>query len=110
MLVCPEITNPGWVAHSADGAHLTPVVVNGWQQGWVVPAGTGGTITLTFPSNGLYRAGLGWGLALLPLLALLALVRPRREVVDEPARPWRLPPTMAAGVVLAAGGLLTGSP
>jgi arabinofuranan 3-O-arabinosyltransferase len=108
VLVVPESVNPGWVAHTADGTQLTPVVVNGWQQGWVVPAGTGGTITLTFPSNGLYRAGLGWGLALLPLLALLALVRPRREVVDEPARPWRLPPTMAAVAVLAAGWLIAG--
>ena len=108
VLVVPESVNPGWLAHTADGTRLTPVVVNGWQQGWVLPAGTGGTITLTFPSNGLYRAGLGWGLALLPLLALLALLRPRREVVDEPARPWRLPPTMAAVAVLAAGWLIAG--
>ncbi len=113
VLVVPESVNPGWVAHTADGTQLTPVVVNGWQQGWVLPAGEGGTvttITLTFPSNGLYRAGLGWGLALLPLLALLALVRPRREVVDEPARPWRLPPTVAAVAVLAAGWLIAGIP
>ena len=79
MLVVPESVNPGWVARTADGTRLTPVIVNGWQQGWVVPAGTGGTITLTFTSNGLYRAGLGWGLALLPLLVLLALLRPRRR-------------------------------
>jgi arabinofuranan 3-O-arabinosyltransferase len=108
VLVVPESVNPGWVAHTADGTQLTPVVVNGWQQGWVLPAGTGGTITLTFPSNALYRAGLGWGLALLPLLALLALVRPRREVVDEPAEPWRLPPTVATVAMLAAGWLIAG--
>jgi arabinofuranan 3-O-arabinosyltransferase len=108
VLVVPESINPGWVAHTRDGAQLAPVVVNGWQQGWVLPAGTGGTITLTFPSNGPYRAGLGWGLALLPLLALLALVRPRRQVVDEPARPWRPPPAVAAVTVLAAGWLIAG--
>ena len=108
VLVVPESVNPGWVAHAADGTQLTPVVINGWQQGWVLPAGTGGMITLTFPSNSLYRAGLGWGLALLPLLALLALVRPRREVVDKPARPWRPPPIMAALAVLAAGWLIAG--
>ena len=45
-------------AHRADGARLTPVAVNGWQQGWVVPPGTEGTVTLTFASNSLYRAGL----------------------------------------------------
>ena len=100
--------NPGWVAHTADGTRLTPVVVNGWQQGWVLPAGTSGVVTLTFPSNALYRAGLFWGLALLPLLALLALLRPRREVDDEPARPWRLPTAAAAVAVLGAGWLISG--
>jgi arabinofuranan 3-O-arabinosyltransferase len=108
VLVVPESVNPGWVAHTADGTRLTPIVVNGWQQGWVLPKGTGGTITLTFPSNNLYRAGLGWGLALLPLLALLALVRPRQEVVDEPARPWRLPSALATVAVLGAGWLIAG--
>jgi arabinofuranan 3-O-arabinosyltransferase len=108
VLVVPESVNPGWVAHTADGTRLTPIVVNGWQQGWVLPKGAGNTITLTFPSNSLYRAGLGWGLALLPLLALLALVRPRREVVDEPARPWRLPSAVATVAVLGAGWLIAG--
>ena len=109
VLVVPESVNPGWVAHTADGTTLTPVVVNGWQQGWVLPAGAGGTITLTFPSNGLYRAGLGWGLALLPLLALLALVRPRRESVDEPARPWHPPAAAVTVAVLGAGWLIAGA-
>ena len=35
VLVVPESINPGWTAHSADGAALTPITVNGWQQGWV---------------------------------------------------------------------------
>jgi arabinofuranan 3-O-arabinosyltransferase len=108
VLVVPESVNPGWQAHTADGTRLAPVVVNGWQQGWVLPAGTGGTITLTFPSNHLYRAGLFWGLALLPLLALLALMRPRQEVVDEPVRPWRPPPAIATVAVLGAGWLISG--
>ncbi|EUA43057.1 putative membrane protein [Mycobacterium xenopi 3993] len=60
------------MARTGDGTRLTPVAVNGWQQGWVVPAGTAGTITLTFVSNSLYRTGLLGGLALLPVLALLA--------------------------------------
>ena len=108
VLVVPESVNPGWVAHTADGTRLTPVVVNGWQQGWVLPAGRSGVVTLTFPSNALYRAGLFWGLALLPLLALLALLRPRREVDDEPAHPWRLPTAAAAVAVLATGWLISG--
>jgi arabinofuranan 3-O-arabinosyltransferase len=77
VLVIPESINPGWVARTGTGARLTPVAVNGWQQGFVVPAGSPGTITLTFASNSLYRAGLAVGLSLLPLLALLAAATPR---------------------------------
>jgi arabinofuranan 3-O-arabinosyltransferase len=108
VLVVPESVNPGWIAQSPNGTRLTPIVVNGWQQGWVVPAGTAGTITLTFPSNAPYRAGLGWGLALLPVLALLALARPRRRADDAPARPWRVPPIAGAIAALASGWLISG--
>ncbi len=108
VLVVPESVNPGWIAHTGDGTRLTPVTVNGWQQGWVLPAGTGGTITLTFASNSLYRAGLGGGLALLPLLALLALLPARRPPRDDPpSRPWTLGPLAATGV-LAAGAVIAG--
>ena len=83
VLVVPESVNPGWTARTADGTRLTPVVVNGWQQGWVIPAGTDGTITLAFDSNALYRAGLVGGLALLPVLILLALLPVRRPRAPE---------------------------
>jgi arabinofuranan 3-O-arabinosyltransferase len=98
VLVVPESVNPGWVARSSDGASLTPVIVNGWQQGWVVPAGEQGTITLSFPSNSTYRAGLAIGLCLLPLLLLMALVPARRAAsalpaaLPSPALPAALPP------------------
>ncbi len=107
VLVIPESVNPGWVARTATGARLTPVAVNGWQQGWVVPAGDPGTITLTFASNGLYRAGLALGLALLPLLAALAWWRRDRDDDDPPARPWA-PGAWAAGGVLAAAAVIAG--
>ncbi len=88
VLVVPESINPGWVAHTSDGTRLTPVAVNGWQQGWVVPAGTSGTITLTFAPNSLYRAGLAGGLALLPLLALMAWwPQPTSASLRSPPRP-----------------------
>ena len=103
VVVVPESVNPGWVARTPDGATLTPVIVNGWQQGWVVPAGATGTITLGFASNGPYRVGLVGGLALLPLLVLLALVPPRRPEAAEPAAaPWS--PGALAGVGLMAVG------
>jgi len=108
ILVVPESVNPGWVAHTPDGATLTPIVVNGWQQGWVVPAGTQGAITLSFGSNATYRAGLFGGLALLPLLFLLAVVPARRPVApDPPAQPWS-PGLLAGAGLLAAGALIAG--
>jgi arabinofuranan 3-O-arabinosyltransferase len=108
VLVIPESINPGWVARTSTGARLTPVAVNGWQQGWVVPAGNPGTITLTFASNSLYRTGLAVGLALLPVLALLALWRTRRRPADDPpAAPWT-PGPWAAVAVLMAGTVIAG--
>ncbi|OYV24197.1 MAG: hypothetical protein B7W97_00695, partial [Mycobacterium sp. 20-66-4] len=72
------------------------------------PAGDPGTITLTFASNSLYRAGLALGLALLPLLAMLALWRTRRgHTEDAPAQPWP-PGAWAAAPVLAAGAVIAG--
>ena len=108
VLVVPESINPGWVAHTRAGTRLTPVAVNGWQQGWVVPAGTSGTVTLTFAPNSLYRAGLAGGLALLPLLALMAWWPQRRPPRDGPAaRPWA-PGPWAAVAVLTAGAVIAG--
>ena len=109
VLVVTESVNPGWTARSGDGTRLTPVVVNGWQQGWVVPAGTDGTVTLTFASNALYRAGLAGGLALLPVLILLALVPVRRpRAPDDPARPWQPWPLASGVALLAAGAVISG--
>ena len=112
VLVVPESINPGWVAHTGAGTRLTPVAVNGWQQGWVVPARTSGTITLTFAPNSLYRAGLAGGLVLLPLLALMTwwprARQPRTDDPDDPpARPWA-PGPWAAIAVLTAAAVIAG--
>lgn len=109
ILVVPESINPGWVAVTGSGTTLTPVTVNGWQQGWVLPPGTAGVITLTFPSNTGYRIGLAGGLALLPVLALLAFRRPRHRATETPVCPrapggWAVVPVVAAGAVI--GGAL----
>ena len=107
VLVVPESINAGWVAHTSTGDRLKPLAVNGWQQAWVVPAGTSGTITLSFAPNSLYRIGLAGGLALLPLLALLAWWPQRRRSTDPAARPWT-PGLWAAVPVLAAGAVIAG--
>jgi arabinofuranan 3-O-arabinosyltransferase len=109
VLVVPESINPGWIAHGPDGSQLTPVTVNGWQQGWVLPAGTAGAVTLTFPSNAPYRAGLIGGLALLPVLVLLAFFPVRRRPLQtEPAQAWRLGPVPAGVLAVAAGWVISG--
>jgi arabinofuranan 3-O-arabinosyltransferase len=109
LLVVPESINPGWVARTADGVELSPVTVNGWQQGWILPPGGAGTVTMTFDSNTVYRVGLFGGLALLPLLALLALWPVRRARPPSPAsRPWR-PGALTAGAgALAVGAVISG--
>ncbi|MCT1353088.1 DUF3367 domain-containing protein [Gordonia sp. p3-SID1431] len=99
LLVVPESTNPGWQAH-LDGTQLRPVVVDGWQQGWVVPAGAGGTIELTFRFDSLYRWALVIGLALMALLLVAAWwPSARRTRAGEPV----VVPS-GRGNVLAAGG------
>ena len=107
VIVVPESINPGWTATTDTGITLTPVPVNGWQQGWLVPAGTSGTVTLNFPSNALYRAGLAGGLALLPVLLLLALLPARRRVPDAPVRTWA-PGRWAFGAAVVVGAMISG--
>ncbi|HTM84899.1 MAG TPA: hypothetical protein VL179_08360, partial [Mycobacterium sp.] len=109
VLTVPESINPGWVARTQDGGRLVPVAVNGWQQGWVLPAGTDGPVTLTFGPNQMYRLGMAGGLALLPLLALLAWWPPRRtRSPGPPAQAWR-PGRRAVTVgALLVGTLISG--
>ncbi|GAB91388.1 DUF3367 domain-containing protein [Gordonia rhizosphera] len=119
ILVVPESTSPGWRA-SVDGAELRPIVVNGWQQGWVVPSGVGGTVSLTYRFDSLYRWSLGIGLGLVAVLLVLAWW-PRRtpraaapdtgSLVDGVTPAWVTPAwvTGAAAVGwLGASWLLTG--
>jgi arabinofuranan 3-O-arabinosyltransferase len=67
-----ENYNQGWAA-ALNGQPLTPVRLDGWQQGFVVPAGAGGTIMLTFRPAATYHLVLvGSALAVAILLALAA--------------------------------------
>ena len=75
-----ENYNPGWAA-ALNGQQLTPVRLDGWQQGFIVPAGAGGTITLTFRPTAAYHLVLIVSLlAAVLLLAVAAwsfIARPR---------------------------------
>jgi arabinofuranan 3-O-arabinosyltransferase len=107
-LALPEGFNDGWRA-TAYGRTLTPVRMDGWQQGWKLPPGDATEVTLTFgPGRTQDRLLLG-GLVAALLVLGLALVparRPTRLRPDPlpaaPGRWWRVAP------VAAAGGLLIG--
>jgi arabinofuranan 3-O-arabinosyltransferase len=104
LLAVSQNYNRGWKA-TLGGQTLEPVRIDGWQQGWLVPRGAAGTVTMTFTPDRAYRLGLlVGGMLLLGLLVLLAV--PGRRATRQPPvgqrRPlprWAL--TVAAAVVLA---------
>ncbi|WP_206038099.1 DUF3367 domain-containing protein [Rhodococcus sp. HNM0569] len=110
LLVVPESTNVGWKASAPDGSELVPVVVDGWQQGWVLPAGTHGTVTLEYTADTWYRGTVFGGLALLIPLLVSALWPSRRPRGHGAApRPWRSTLVALLGV-LATTGIVAGVP
>jgi arabinofuranan 3-O-arabinosyltransferase len=94
-----ENANAGWVA-TVEGHDLVPVVVDGWRQAWVIPAGTAGTVRLEFVPDTAYRRGLAVGLGAAVLLLLLLLLPVRR------AGPAPLT-ARGAGTVLAVAAVVT---
>ncbi|MEU1003273.1 DUF3367 domain-containing protein [Streptomyces tibetensis] len=78
-----ENFNDGWRA-TLNGKELTPVRLDGWQQGWRVPAGAGGEVTLSYEPATTYDAALiGSGVGIAVLLGL-ALWRRRAPNPDTP--------------------------
>lgn len=109
ILRVAESASEGWQAH-LDGRPLEATRIDGWQQGWVVPAGAEGRITLTFTSSRWQGLGIVLG-ALLGLAAIvfgLAPVLARRRAHLEPAGSWH--PAVAGGVGVVSAGLLIGLP
>jgi arabinofuranan 3-O-arabinosyltransferase len=107
-LVIPQNYNQGWVA-TLNGRTLDSVRIDGWQQGYVVPAGSSGTVQMTMASDSFFRLGLLLGALLLVLLVALALV-PSKGPTLEQSGPRRPPPfwVLSIGVVLVL--FLVGGP
>jgi arabinofuranan 3-O-arabinosyltransferase len=89
VLVVHENSNAGWQA-VLQGQTLRTVRVDGWQQGWLVPAGMSGVLELRYEPGTWYRAGL-----LLGLLAIVALLA--GAVLPGVSRRPPLQPTSARG-------------
>lgn len=63
--------NDGWEA-TLDGRALRALRVDGWAQGWHVPAGDGGTLRIVYAPHAGFRLTLVGGLVLLGLLLVAA--------------------------------------
>jgi arabinofuranan 3-O-arabinosyltransferase len=99
-----QTVNPGWTA-TLNGRQLAPVTLDGWQQAYVVPAGPGGTVTLTFaPATG-YHWLLGASVLALLVLIAGAVWPPRRGRARGAAvgDPGSGEPAARAGSVSPAG-------
>jgi arabinofuranan 3-O-arabinosyltransferase len=106
LLVVPENVNPGWVA-TLDGRELEPRTVDGWQQGYLLPAGAAGEVLLEFVPGPAYRAALVAGAAAVLLLIGL-LMLPARRSLPPPLGTRRRSGPVVVLAVLAGAALFGG--
>lgn len=110
LLVVRENANPGWAA-TLDGRPLESARPDGWQQGWVVPAGASGVVEMRMTLGPVYQAALLAGAAcVIVLFGLVVFVsrRSRGEVgapVAEADVPQGVQWTIVAAALVAAAGV-----
>ena len=101
VLLVRENFNGGWRA-TVNGKALRAVRIDGWQQGFAVPAGTSGLIKLTFAPQRPFVIGLLAGaVAVLAVIAMAFAPRRRTEPALAEVSDGRLPRIL----VLVLGGL-----
>ena len=112
IVATTENLNEGWTA-TLDGTMLTPIQVDGWRQGWRVPAGKAGTIELRYGPGTSQRVGLLIGLLAVLGLISAACIPARRTAADGRSwtppgpRPW---PSAAVYGLLVLAGVALGGP
>jgi arabinofuranan 3-O-arabinosyltransferase len=109
VLSLPQNINPGWRA-TLDGDVLPVRRIDGWQQGWLLPAGAAGTVRLEFTPTRTFDAVLvvGAALALLVGLAATPLAWSRRRTRRLPPLQSGRPGRIDLALVTVTAGLLTG--
>ncbi|GAA3822019.1 alpha-(1-_3)-arabinofuranosyltransferase [Streptomyces coacervatus] len=100
-----ENYNDGWKA-TLNGKELTPLRLDGWQQGWRIPAGAGGTVKLSYEPATTYEGGLIGGAAGLAVLVGLVGWRRRAPNPDPPQPVPPLPGLWLGTVALTVVGVL----
>lgn len=115
VLVMADNANPGWQAN-LGGQALEPQVVDGRRQGFVVPEGAAGRLTIDFAPDRPYRWGLAIGALLAGILVLVALWPergPRREPAPVGSDAVSPAPPLAvlvwSGVIAGPAGLGAGA-
>ena len=101
-LVVNENFSTGWKA-TLGGKTLQSMKIDGWRQGFVVPSGIGGVVTLEFTPARPYQIGLIVGFVLVALLIGLALVPGRLGRRDpDPIRAGTWPAWLLIAVTVVA--------
>lgn len=104
-----EIFNAGWIA-KIDGEKIQAVEINGWEQGFVVPAGDGGVIELTFGPQRTYIASIFVGLILLIAMVVMMFIPSRKqnhEKLEAGEWSWWIVAVIALGAGIFVVGPVT---
>jgi arabinofuranan 3-O-arabinosyltransferase len=104
-LTVNENANDGWSA-TLEGRRLTQVRLDGWRQGWLLPAGSGGRVELNFAPGHTYRVGLLVGA--LGVLAVIVLSLLASRSMTPPSTPRTFPVVVTGGAATLAVWLVAG--
>ncbi len=77
-LTVAENFNAGWQA-TLHGRVLAPVRLDGWEQAWLLPAGSAGRVTLSYRPAGPFRLSVFGGFAALLVIMIIAWAPWRRR-------------------------------